>query len=57
MYPLHLENEFGRFLLIQKKRKDNGKWITKGRIPIESGKEFVRALNNVLIAKDTIFCT
>lgn len=45
-----LENEFGRFLLIQEKKKDDGKWVTKGSvlIPIESGEEFVRALNKIL---------
>ena len=48
-----LENEFGRSLLIQEKKKDNSKWVTKGSvlIPIESGKEFVRALNKVLNSK------
>ncbi len=48
-----LENEFGRSLLIQEKKKEDGKWATKGSvlIPIESGKEFARALNRVLGSK------
>jgi len=41
--------------LMQEKKKDNEKWITKGSllIPIDSGKEFVRALNKILNSKRT----
>ena len=48
-----LENEFGRFLLIQEKKKSDGKWVTKGSvlIPIKSGKVFVKALNKVINSK------
>ncbi len=48
-----VENEFGRFFLIQEKKKDNGEWTTKGSviIPIDSGKEFIKALNNILNSK------
>lgn len=45
-----LENEFGRYLLIQEKRKQGNEWITKGSvlIPLDSGKQFVNALKKIL---------
>lgn len=45
-----LENEYGKYLLIQKKKKENDGWVHEHSItiPLEQTKEFLRALNKVL---------
>ena len=45
-----LENEFGRYLLIQKKKKDNGNWVHEHSItiPLEQGDKFLKVLQKVL---------
>ena len=45
-----LENEYGRYLLIQKKKKENGEWQHEHSITIPLGqtKEFLKAINKVL---------
>ncbi len=45
-----LENEYGRYLLIQKKKKENDGWIHEHSItiPLEQANEFLKALNKVL---------
>ena len=45
-----LENEFGRYLLIQKKKKIENEWVHEHSItiPLEYGKEFLKVLNKIL---------
>lgn len=45
-----LENEYGKYLLIQKKKKENGDWQHEHSItiPLEQANEFLKALNKVL---------
>ena len=45
-----MENEYGKYLLIQEKRKENDKYSTKGSIliPLEKAKLFVNSLNKLL---------
>ncbi|MBI2668052.1 hypothetical protein HYX17_04780 [Candidatus Woesearchaeota archaeon] len=45
-----LENEFGRYLLIQKKKKDGNEWVHEHSItiPLEQTKKFANALNKIL---------
>ena len=45
-----LENEFGRYLLIQKKRKVENKWVHEHSItiPLEQGEEFLKVLSKIL---------
>ena len=45
-----LENEFGRYLLIQKKKKVNNEWIHEHSltIPLEQVKQFLKTLNKIL---------
>lgn len=45
-----LENEFGRYLLIQKKKKDGNEWVHEHSItiPLEQTKKFITALNKIL---------
>jgi predicted transcriptional regulator len=45
-----LENEFGKYLLIQKKKKVENKWISEHSItiPLEQSKKFLKVLNDVL---------
>ena len=44
-----MENEFGKFLIIQEKRKENDKFATKGSIlvPLDKIKQFIMNLNKV----------
>lgn len=45
-----LENEYGRYLLIQKKKKINNEWIHEHSItiPLEQSKRFLKVLDKVL---------
>lgn len=45
-----MENEYGKFLVIQEKRKGDGKYLTKGSIliPINKVNLFVNSLNKIL---------
>jgi len=45
-----MENEYGKYLLIQEKRKENEEYSTKGSIliPLEKAKLFVNSLNKLL---------
>jgi hypothetical protein len=45
-----MQNEFGEFLIIQEKRKCDGKFFTKGSIliPLEKIKVFSNSLNKIL---------
>jgi len=45
-----LENEYGKYLLIQKKKKDNGNWVHEHSItiPLEQGDKFLKVLQKVL---------
>lgn len=45
-----LENEYGKYLLIQKKKKENDAWVHEHSItiPLGQAKEFLKALNKVL---------
>lgn len=45
-----LENEFGRYLLIQKKKKTNGDWEHEHSItiPLEHAQEFLKVLKKTL---------
>lgn len=44
-----MENEYGKYLLIQEKRK-NGEWSTKGSvlIPLDKINMFIKSLNKIL---------
>jgi len=44
-----MENEFGKFLVIQEKRKSNDKFVTKGSIlvPLERIKKFTDSLDRI----------
>jgi len=48
-----LENEFGKYLLIQKKKKDNNEWVNEHSItiPLEQTKNFLNVLNKILNSK------
>lgn len=45
-----LENEFGRYLLIQKKRKAENEWVHEHSItiPLEQGERFLKVLDKIL---------
>lgn len=45
-----LENEYGKYLLIQKKKKVENKWVHEHSItiPLEYGKQFLKVLDGVL---------
>ncbi len=45
-----LENEFGRYLLIQKKKKVDDEWVHEHSItiPLEQGEQFAKVLNKIL---------
>jgi len=45
-----LENEFGRYLLIQKKKKVENEWVHEHSItiPLEQGEQFTKVLNKIL---------
>lgn len=45
-----MENEYGKYLLIQEKRKEDGEYSTKGSIliPINKAKLFINSLNKLL---------
>lgn len=45
-----LENEFGRYLLIQKKKKVDDEWVHEHSItiPLEQGEQFTKVLNKIL---------
>lgn len=45
-----LENEYGKYLLIQKKKKENDEWQHEHSItiPLEQAEKFLKALNKVL---------
>ena len=45
-----LENEFGRYLLIQKKKKVETEWVHEHSItiPLEQGEQFTKVLNKIL---------
>ena len=45
-----LENEFGRYLLIQKKKKVDDKWVHEHSItiPLEQSEEFLKILGKIL---------
>lgn len=45
-----LENEFGRYLLIQKKKKFENEWIHEHSItiPLEQSERFLKVLNKIL---------
>ena len=45
-----LENEFGKYLLIQKKKKQEKEWTHESSItiPLEHSKEFLKVLNKIL---------
>ena len=45
-----MENEFGKFLIVQEKRKNNGKFLTRGAIliPIDKIDLFVNSLSRIL---------
>ena len=47
-----MENEYGKYLLIQEKRK-NGEWLTKGSIliPLDKINVFIKSLNKILKSK------
>jgi predicted transcriptional regulator len=48
-----LENEYGKYLLIQKKRKVNNEWFHEHSItiPLEQGEKFVKVLYKILNSK------
>lgn len=49
-----LENEYGKYLLIQKKKINNsGEWVQEHSItiPLEKGKDFLKVLTEVLNSK------
>ena len=48
-----LESEFGKYLLIQKKKKIENEWVHEHSItiPLEYGEQFLKALNKVLNSK------
>ena len=45
-----LENEFGRYVLIQKKKKVENEWVHEHSItiPLEQGKQFLKVLGKIL---------
>lgn len=45
-----LENEFGRYLLIQKKKKEGNEWVHEHSItiPLEEGERFLKVLGKIL---------
>lgn len=45
-----LENEFGKYLLIQKKKKVENEWVHEHSItiPLEQGEKFIKVLNKIL---------
>ena len=45
-----LENEFGIYLLIQKKKKVDNEWVHEHSItiPLEQGEKFIKILNKIL---------
>jgi len=45
-----MENEYGRYLLIQEKRKEKEDYVTKGSIliPLDKARFFTKELNNLL---------
>lgn len=45
-----LENEFGRYLLIQKKKKEGNEWVHEHSItiPLEEGERFLKFLGKIL---------
>lgn len=45
-----LENEFGKYLLIQKKKKIENEWVHEHSItvPLEQAEQFLRVLNKIL---------
>ena len=45
-----LENEYGKYLLIQKKKKADNKWVHEHSItiPLEQTKQFSKVLNKIL---------
>ena len=45
-----LENEFGKYLLIQKKKMVDNEWVHEHSItiPLEEGKRFLKALDKIL---------
>lgn len=47
-----MENEYGKYLLIQEKRK-NGEWLTKGSIliPLDKINMFIKGLNKIVKSK------
>lgn len=48
-----LENEFGRYLLIQKKKKVGKEWVHEHSItlPLEQSESFLKVLNKILKSK------
>jgi len=48
-----LDNEYGKYLVIQEKRKDNGEWETKGSIliPAEGMEDFIKTLYKIKNSK------
>ena len=48
-----LENEFGKYLLIQKKKKEDNEWVNEHSItiPLEQTKNFLNVLNKILNSK------
>ena len=48
-----LESEFGRYLLIQKKKKVNNEWVHEHSltIPLEQGEEFLKVLTKILSSR------
>jgi len=45
-----MENEYGKYLLIQEKRKDKEDWVTKGSImiPVKESKEFAKKVYKII---------
>ena len=48
-----LENEFGRYLLIQKKKKVDNEWVQEHSItiPLKEAKKFAKVLNKILYSQ------
>ena len=48
-----LESEFGRYLLIQKKKKVNNEWVHEHSltIPLEQGEAFLKVLTKILSSR------
>lgn len=48
-----LENEYGKYLLIQKKKNEEGEWVHEHSItiPLEQSRQFLKVLSKILNSK------